>query len=73
MIEAQTEAARLRKRRDDAIAAYSAGKLGIDHAHQITADLEPKIKAAERRARKAATPALLEGLAGETEAVVRQR
>jgi site-specific DNA recombinase len=62
---ARTEAAELRERMDDATSEFTAGNLKAATLGKIEADLEPKIKAAEKRARAAAVPPNLADLAGE--------
>jgi site-specific DNA recombinase len=64
-VEARAEADELRKRLDDFTAEATAGRLSAARLGKIEADLTPKIKAAEKRARAAVIPPNLEQLAGE--------
>jgi len=63
--EARSEAAELRQRLDDAAAEYGAGNISTAMLGKVEADLTPKIKAAEKRARAAAIPPNIGDLAGE--------
>jgi site-specific DNA recombinase len=63
-VEARAEAARLRKLLDDAALEYGAEKISASMLGKVEADLTPKIKAAEKRARAATVPPNLDELAG---------
>jgi site-specific DNA recombinase len=62
---ARAEAAELRQRLDDAAAEYSAGNVSASMLGKVEADLMPKIKQAEKRARAATIPPNIGDLAGE--------
>jgi hypothetical protein len=64
-VEPRAEAAELRERLDDAAAEYSAGRLSASMLGKVEAELVPKIKAAEKRARAASVPPNIAELAGE--------
>jgi site-specific DNA recombinase len=62
---ARTEAAELRQRLDDASSEYSAGNVSASMLGRVEAELLPRIKAAEKRARAASIPPNIADLAGE--------
>jgi DNA invertase Pin-like site-specific DNA recombinase len=64
-VEARAEAAEMRQRLDGAADKYAAGEISPSMLAKVEANLTPKIKAAEKRARAAAVPPNLDALAGE--------
>jgi site-specific DNA recombinase len=63
--QARAEAAELRERLDAAAGEYSAGNVSASMLGKVEAELVPRIKAAEKRARAAAIPPNIVDLAGE--------
>lgn len=64
-VAARAEATEFRQRLDDAAAEYSAGNVSASMLGKVEAELVPRIKAAEKRARAAAVPPNISELAGE--------
>jgi site-specific DNA recombinase len=63
--QARAEAAELRQRLDDAAGEYSAGNVSASMLGKVEAELVPRIKAAEKRARAPSVPPNIADLVGE--------